>query len=180
MKTSSEDIRLRPWRDGDQTDLVRHANNRKVWLGLRDQFPHPYTLTDADAFLARLRAQDPVTIFAITVEDRPVGGIGLVLSSDVDRISAEIGYWLGEEYWGRGIATAAVRILTRQAFQTFALNRIFAIPYADNAGSIRVLVKARYRHEGTLLASAIKDGRIRDQELFAITRQEVLGSSLSV
>ncbi len=180
MTTPSEPYALRPWRDGDQHDLVGHANNRKVWLGLRDKFPYPYTLTDADAFLDRIRAQNPLTVFAITVEDRPVGGIGLVLGSDVDRISAEIGYWLGEEYWGRGIATIAVRALTSQAFATFELNRLFAIPYADNAASIRVLVKAGYRHEGTLVASAIKDGRIRDQELFAITRTEVLGSPLSV
>jgi len=172
MNTSVERCTLRPWREGDQHDLVRHANNRQIWLGLRDRFPHPYTLPDADAFLTRAGAQNPSTVFAITIEDRPVGGIGLVLGSDVERISAEIGYWLGEAYWGRGIATAAVRALTSQAFATFELNRIFAIPYADNSASIRVLVKAGYRHEGTLVASAIKDGQIRDQELFAITRQE--------
>lgn len=173
MEPPADLCTLRPWRDGDQHDLVRHANNRQVWLNLRDRFPHPYTLPDAEAFLARVQAQDPLTVFAIAVEDRPVGGIGLVLGDDVERISAEIGYWLGEEYWGRGIATAAVRALTRQAFATFELNRLFAVPYADNAAPIRVLVKAGYRREGTLLASAIKDGQIRDQELYAITRQEV-------
>jgi RimJ/RimL family protein N-acetyltransferase len=175
MNSPSDFCALRPWRDGDQHDLVRHANNRRVWLGLRDRFPHPYTLRDAEAFLARGYAQNPPTGLAIAVDDRPVGGIGLMLGHDVERISAEIGYWLGEEYWGRGIATAAVGSLTKTAFATFELNRLFAVPYADNAASIRVLVKAGYRHEGTLLASAIKDGRIRDQELFAITRREVLG-----
>jgi [ribosomal protein S5]-alanine N-acetyltransferase len=172
MNTPADLCTLRPWREGDQQDLVRHVNNRKVWLGLRDRFPHPYTLADAEAFLARVQTQDPLTVFAIAARDRPFGGIGLVLGDDVERISAEIGYWLGEEFWGRGIATAAVLALTRQAFATFELNRLFAVPYADNAASIRVLVKAGYRHEGTLLAAAIKDGQIRDQELFAITRQE--------
>jgi ribosomal-protein-alanine N-acetyltransferase len=172
---------LRPWRDGDQYDLVRHANNRQVWLGLRDRFPHPYTLADAEAFLTRVQAQDPITIFEITVADRPVGGIGLVLGDDVERISAEIGYWLGEEFWGRGIATAAVRGLTRHALATGDLNRVFAVPYSDNAASIRVLRKCSYRHEGTLRGSAIKDGRIRDQELYAITREESMhGTGLTV
>lgn len=139
MKTVSGLCTVRPWRDGDQHDLVRHANNRKVWLGLRDRFPHPYTLADAEQFLARAQAQTPLTVFAVAVEDRPVGGIGLVLGEDVERISAEIGYWLGEEFWGRGIATDAVRLLTGDAFATFELNRIFAVPYADNVASIRVL-----------------------------------------
>ena len=172
MEINLEVCSLRPWREGDQHDLVRNANNRKVWLGLRDRFPHPYTLADANAFLTRVQEIDPVTLFAITVADRPVGGIGLVLGDDVDRISAEIGYWLGEEFWGRGIATSAVRGLTRHAFANFDLNRIFAVPYSDNSASIRVLRKCEYRHEGTLIGSAIKDGRIRDQELFAITRNE--------
>jgi RimJ/RimL family protein N-acetyltransferase len=172
MELKLDQCSLRPWREGDQHDLVRHANNRKVWLGLRDRFPHPYTFTDADSFVSRIQAIAPITNFAVTVSDRPVGGIGLMLGEDVERISAEIGYWLGEEFWGRGIATAAVRGLTRHALANFNLNRVFALPYSDNAPSIRVLQKARYRHEGTLVGSAIKDGRIRDQELFAITREE--------
>jgi RimJ/RimL family protein N-acetyltransferase len=173
MEVQLDVCTIRPWHSGDQFDLVRHANNRRVWLGLRDRFPHPYTLADAEAFLGRVQAQDRPTVFAITVDDRPVGGIGLMLGGDVERISAEIGYWLGEEFWDRGIATAALRGLTRHAFTAFELNRLFAVPYSDNNASIRVLQKSGYRHEGTLVGSAIKDGRIRDQELYAITRDEV-------
>lgn len=165
---------LRSFRPGDEAELVRHANNRKVAAQLRDRFPHPYTLSDARDFLTRVQQQDPAQVLAIAVEDRVVGGIGVMLGADVERISAELGYWLGEELWGRGIATAAVRGITRYALATFELNRLFAVPFADNAASIRVLQKAGYRHEGTLIASAIKDGRIRDQELYAITRGEIV------
>jgi RimJ/RimL family protein N-acetyltransferase len=173
MKLDLDLCTLRPFRPGDEDDLVRHANNRKVWIGLRDRFPHPYTNADAESFLARVQLQNPQTIWAVTVEEHVVGGIGLVLGSDVERISAEIGYWLGEEFWGRGIATAAVRGLTRHAMAHFELNRIFAVPFASSTTSIRVLQKAGYRHEGTLIASAMKDGKILDQEMYAITRSEL-------
>lgn len=173
MQTLVPNCTLRAWRDGDQADLVRHANNRLVAQNLRDRFPHPYTPADADAYLARIGKLDPITSWAIALDDRPVGGIGLVIGEDVERVSAEIGYWLGQEFWGRGIATAAVRCLTQHAFAAFELNRVFAIPFADNAASIRVLIKCGYRHEGTLRGSAIKEGRLRDQELFAITRAEI-------
>src|SRR5438105_3326406 len=96
---------LRPWRVGDEDSLVRHANNRRVWRNL-SRLPHPYTTADAHAWIARASAQSPVTDFAITVDGEAVGGIGVELGRDVFRRSAEIGYWLGEAYWGRGSARA--------------------------------------------------------------------------
>ena len=100
---------IRPWLLSDRDRLVGIANNRRVSQNLGDRFPYPYTTADAESWLARAAEQHPRTTFAITVADQLAGGIGLVLQSDIHRLSAEIGYWLGEEFWGRGIATAAVR-----------------------------------------------------------------------
>ena len=91
-----ERCHLRPWQPSDVRSLVRHANNREVWLNLRDLFPHPYTTADAKRWLAQVCAQEPVTTFAVVVDDSAVGGIGFRIQSDVHRLSAEIGYWLGE------------------------------------------------------------------------------------
>ena len=96
---------IRAWRPGDRAALVRHANNRKVWRMLRDQFPHPYTTADADAWIAVADAQNPLTSFAIVADGAAVGGIGIVLHTDIHRRTAELGYWVGEAFWNRGIAT---------------------------------------------------------------------------
>ncbi|MXY22982.1 MAG: GNAT family N-acetyltransferase [Acidobacteria bacterium] len=163
---------VRSFRDADAAPIARHANNRKVWVQLRDQFPHPYTTDNAHGFIRFTLAQDRETAFAITVDDLPVGAIGVVLRDDVERCSAEIGYWLGEEYWGRGIATSALAGLTRFAFTAYDLERLYALPLASNAASCRVLEKAGYRLEGRLRRSAIKDGVVQDQLLYAILREE--------
>jgi RimJ/RimL family protein N-acetyltransferase len=161
---------VRSWRPGDATALVAHANNRKVWLNLRDRFPHPYTARDARSFLKSVIGARVETSFAIEVDGAAVGGIGFHVQSDVERIGAEIGYWLGEAYWGRGIATAAVRAVTEHALATPGLWRVFALPFADNRASARVLEKAGFTVEGRLRSSAIKDGRILDQLLYARIR----------
>ena len=93
---------LRPWREGDEPSLVRHANNYEVWRRLRDRFPHPYTHADAEQWIAFVQRQDPHTQFAIEVRGEATGGIGLEVGSDIERRTAEIGYWLGEAFWGRG------------------------------------------------------------------------------
>ncbi len=154
---------IRSWRPGDVASLAEHANNRKIWLNLRDRFPHPYTTRDARAFIKSARDMDPESLFAIAVDDVAVGGIGFVQQRDVERVSAEIGYWLGEAYWGRGIVTEALVAVTRYAIERDGLARIFALPFAHNAASCRVLEKAGYTLEGRLRRSAIKDGLIVDQ-----------------
>lgn len=164
---------LRPSRDGDQADIVHHANNPNVARHLRDLFPQPYTLKDASEWLARVARQSPPLNVAITIDDHFIGGIGLALGTDIHRISAEVGYWLGETYWGRGIAACALRGFTQYAFTTFPdLNRIFAYVDEDHSPSIHVLEKAHYRREGHLLGAAIKHGQIHNQFLYAITRDE--------
>jgi RimJ/RimL family protein N-acetyltransferase len=158
---------VRPWEDGDVESLHRHANNRRVSMHLRDRFPYPYELQHAKTFLAWLRQQPTPTVWAIEVDGEAVGGIGVELHQDVERVSAEVGYWLGETVWGRGIATDALRGVTAEAFSRFDLTRLYALPFADHAASVRVLEKAGYVLEGRLRQSAIKDGKIRDQFLYA-------------
>jgi ribosomal-protein-alanine N-acetyltransferase len=162
---------VRSWRHGDEDSLPLHANNRKVWLNLRDRFPHPYTRSDAEQWIEFITQTAPETNFAIDVNGEAVGGIGLVLHDDVERCSAEVGYWLGENYWGKGIATAALNCFTEYALNEFNLTRVYAVPYARNAASIRVLEKAGYTCEGLLRRSAIKDGLVLDQFMYAKTDQ---------
>lgn len=165
---------LRPWREADVSSIVRHANNRAVWLNLRDRFPHPYTTADARAWIAAVSGEDPVVNFAIDVEGDAVGGIGLVPQPDVERCSAEIGYWLGEAYWNRGIATAALRAVTAYGFDRLGFERIFAGVHEWNPASMRVLEKAGYSREAVLRRSVVKDGRVIDKVLFAALRAEWL------
>jgi RimJ/RimL family protein N-acetyltransferase len=160
---------LRPWQVRDAKALVLHANNRKIWLNLRDAFPHPYTLADARQWIQFARSSKPPCHFAIVIDGKAVGGIGLMFKEDVFRKSVEIGYWLGEAYWGRGIATEAVRALTDYAFTSFDICRIFAGVYEWNPASMRVLEKAGYTLEGRLKKSVTKDGKTIDEFLYART-----------
>ena len=158
---------VRSYRPCDARSLAKFANNRKVWLNLRDGFPHPYTIEDGEAFIARALSASPETMFAIAVGGEAAGGIGFVLHSDVERVSAELGYWLGEPFWGRGIVSEAVEAVTRYAVKQYALKRVFAVPYAWNGASSRVLEKAGFTLEGRMRKSAIKDGQVIDQFLYA-------------
>jgi RimJ/RimL family protein N-acetyltransferase len=161
---------LRPWRPSDVAALVWHANNRNIWRNVRDRFPHPYT-REAGEFWVQIANENPYEPnFAIAVDDEAVGGIGLIFGQDIDRRSAEIGYWLSEQYWGRGIATAAVRALTEYAFAHFDLARIWANVFAWNPGSMRVLEKAGFVREGILRKAATKDGQTIDVVMYALVR----------
>jgi len=162
--------RLRPFRDGDQASIARYANNRRVWLNLRDAFPHPYTRSDADAWVRRVGGQAPPTQLGIEVAGEVAGSIGLTLQEDVHRRSAEIGYWLGEPFWGRGLMSEAVLAFTAYALATFDVCRLYATVFEWNPASARVLEKAGYVLEGRLRKSVIKDGQAIDQLLFAYVR----------
>jgi [ribosomal protein S5]-alanine N-acetyltransferase len=158
---------VRPWASTDAQSLERHANNRHVSMHLRDRFPYPYEHHHATAFLTWIAQQPSATVWAIEVDGDAAGGIGIELHSDVERVSAEIGYWLGESVWGRGIATEALVAVTAEAFKRYDITRLYAVPFADHQASIRVLEKAGYVREGRMKQSAIKDGKIRDQFLYA-------------
>ena len=158
---------IRPWEMADAESLQKNANHRGVSIHLRDRFPFPYGIEQARAFLEWITKQPQPTVWAIDVAKEAVGAIGIELHSDVERVSAEIGYWLGPEYWNRGIATDALKAVTVAVFKQFEITRLYAVPFADHAASIRVLEKAGYVKEGHLRQSAIKNGLIRDQALFA-------------
>jgi [ribosomal protein S5]-alanine N-acetyltransferase len=159
---------VRRWRTTDAGPLVRHANDPAVARQLRDRFPHPYTASDAVAFLRMTAAERDASNLAIEVAGEAAGGIGFVQGTDVERYSAEIGYWLGAQYWGRGIMSEALALVTAYAFESRNLLRLYALPFADNAASVRVLEKAGYTREGLLRASAVKFGTPRDQLLYGV------------
>jgi len=150
---------------------VRHANNRNVWLNLRDRFPYPYTTSDARSWLEMVVGNKPETNFAIAVLDEAVGGIGFTVQPDVGRRSAEIGYWLGEEFWGRGIATEALIAVTDYAFSNYDVCRLYAHVFDWNGASARVLEKAGYACEGRMTKSVTKDGQTIDQLMYAMIRE---------
>jgi len=158
---------VRPWELDDLEPLVRHADDPGVAAWLRDGFPHPYGRADGERFLARVVAEDPVTSFAIEVEGEAAGGIGFTLQADVERVSAELGYWLARPHWGKGITTAAVRAATEHALAAHGLVRVYATPYDGNAASCRVLEKAGFVLEARLRRAVIKGGVIRDKLLYA-------------
>jgi [ribosomal protein S5]-alanine N-acetyltransferase len=163
---------VRSWTNDDLPSLVKYADNRKIWLNLRDRFPYPYTRRDGRDFIHLARSQRPETMFAIEVDGDASGGIGFVPHTDVERVSAEIGYWLGEPFWGRGVVSEALVAVTQYAIETHNLTRVFALPYARNAASCRVLEKAGYVLEARLRRSAIKDGEIIDQMQYAFVAPE--------
>jgi [ribosomal protein S5]-alanine N-acetyltransferase len=165
-------ITLRRWQKEDRERLAELANNRKIWLNLRDRFPFPYTTADAEAWIAHCGAeQGPPTQFAIEAEGELVGAIGFEALSDERRLGAEIGYWIGEPYWGRGIATAALIDASQRAFTEFPFERLQAAVYDWNPASMRVLAKAGYQLEGRLRRSIIKDGQVGDSVIYALLRR---------
>jgi RimJ/RimL family protein N-acetyltransferase len=167
MKLTLRTCEVRSWHPRDLGSLVTHANNPKVALNLRDRFPSPYTPRDGREFIKMARAMTPECLFAIAVNGEAVGGIGFVPLHDVERVSSEVGYWLGEPYWGRGITTDALRAITGYAIETHGFTRLFALPFASNEASCRVLEKAGYVLEARLRKSAIKGGTIIDQLQYA-------------
>ncbi|MBS1818035.1 MAG: GNAT family N-acetyltransferase [Acidobacteria bacterium] len=172
MRVELSNAVVRSWEPADATSMAKHADNRAIWLNLRDRFPHPYTRNHAVAFIRRVQANRPETTFCIEVDGEAAGGIGFMLQQDIERVSAEVGYWLGEPFWGRGIGTGVLRAVTAYAMTAHGLTRLFAVPFADNLPSCRVLEKAGYVLEGVMRRSAIKDGRIRDQKLYAFVGPE--------
>jgi RimJ/RimL family protein N-acetyltransferase len=162
---------LRRWKKSDRESLVRHANNPNVSRHLRNIFPCPYTNADAHAWLRRKVSKEGAPWrFAIEAGGEAVGGIGLDLGKDVESHSAEIGYWLGEAFWGRGIMTAAAKAMTARALASPRFYRVCAHVSAQNPASMRVLEKAGYQREGVLVRSGVKNGVLFDQMLYAITR----------
>ncbi len=167
MKIRFGEYMIRDWRKDDAASIARYANNRNIAMWLRDRFPYPYTIYDAEGFLAAVARQNPRVSFAIATRYEAIGGIGLDMGADVYRFTAELGYWLGEPFWGRGIMSQAVAEFAAWAFKHIELYRMYANVFATNGASARVLEKAGFECEGRLRASVFKNGQILDQLLFA-------------
>lgn len=148
--------------------LQQLANNSKIAKNLRDAFPHPYTINDAQAFLELVSQNRMGYVFAIYDDETFIGVGSVVPQADVYHNSAEIGYWLGEPFWHKGYATEAVKLLTRYVFDKLNLIRIYAGVFAGNTASMKVLEKAGYRLEAVLQSSVTKYGKVMDQHSYSI------------
>lgn len=164
------DLRVRDWRRDDLDALLRYASNSKIAGNLRDQFPHPYTRRDGIEYLNYVRSMDPPMAFAIEYGAEAVGGIGFKLGVDIARLSVEMGYWLAEPLWGRGLTTKAVTAASDWAFDAYKVVRVFATVFSHNVASLRVLEKSGFVREGVLRRSAVKNGVILDQVMYAKVR----------
>lgn len=156
----------------DCESLAENADNEKIWNNLMDHFPHPYTKQNAFDYISMVKAMSgKPTRFAIEIEGRAVGCIGFGSEGDVERVTAEIGYWIGEKYWGHGLMSQVVKDLTRYAFENFHYQKIYALVFDYNQGSQHVLGKAGYKLEAILHKAAVKNGRIVDFYYFSKMRE---------
>ena len=165
---------LRAWEFSDIDSLTSYANNAKIAANLRNAFPFPYSKSDAESYLSGCirKGSERQLSLAIVVDGEAAGSIGIFLKDDVYEKSGELGYWLAEPFWGRGIVTAAVKEICAMAFHRYDLVRIFAEPYARNIASCRVLEKAGFELEGVLRKSVFKNGQILDSCLYALVKKE--------
>ena len=162
---------LRSWSSDDAPAIAKYANNRKIWPNLRDAFPNPYDEDDAREWLAGIVGQNSETSFAVASADETIGGIAVHPGQDVRRRTGEIGYWMGEPYWGRGIATDAVRAVVDHASAEFDLMRVEAYVFEWNPASCRVLEKVGFVQEARFRRRATKDGKTIDEYLYALVRE---------
>ncbi len=163
---------IRPWSEADLDALVMYANNWNIAKNMTDKFPHPYSESDGRAFIEFATKDDPVHIFAIDLDGQAIGGIGIHPQSDIHRKNAELGYWLAEPFWGRGIISHAIRQILEFAFNTYDINRVFARPFGANLASQRVLEKNRFTLEGRFEKTLFKNGEYVDELVYAMRRTD--------
>lgn len=167
---------LRKWKKEDAQEIAKAANNPKIANNLRNSFPHPYSINDAEWFITDCIAKEGKGQLtrAIEVDGKAVGSIGIFLMEDVYEKSAELGYWLAENYWRQGIVSRAVRMSCREAFATFDLIRIFAEPFEHNTGSRRALEKAGFTYEGTMRNGVYKNGKVHSYCMYSLLREDAV------
>jgi RimJ/RimL family protein N-acetyltransferase len=175
MELQSGNIKLRPLRLTDAERLAELANNEKISRNLRDGFPNPYTLVDAENFLSKFTNQDPVTFFGIEYNGEHVGNISLVPGQDIYRKSAEIGYFIGESYWNKGIVTTAVNLITEYGFKHLGIIRIQTGVFEYNTASMRVLEKCGFVKDGVFRKSVFKQNKIWDEVRYSKINPEIEG-----
>ena len=166
--------RIRKWELSDAKDLAAALSNKKVQDNLRDGLPYPYTEQDGKEFIsAMLSADENETFaFAITVDNMVLGSIGIFRQGNIHRQTAELGYYIAEEYWGKGIMTEAVKQICEYVFGDSDIIRIYAEPFAYNIASCRVLEKVGFQYEGTLRSNAVKNGKVIDMKMYSLIKEE--------
>lgn len=164
-------FKLRPWNSNDLISLVKYANNWNVAKNLTDKFPFPYTEQHGKSFINYATKDNPIHIFAIEVNGESVGGIGIHPQDDIQRKNAELGYWLGEPFWGLGIISQAIQEVVSYAFNTYDIDRVFARPFGSNVGSQRVLEKNGFILEAKFDKILIKNDELEDELFYAVRRQ---------
>lgn len=163
---------LRPWEESDADSLAENINNKKIWDCVRDSLPFPYTVNDARAFICYTKKAPYPQNFAVVIDGKAIGSIGISPCTDVERISAEVGYWIGETHWGYGIASDAVKAVTRYVFEHTEIIRLYASVYEHNKASMRVLEKAGFTCLCTLHKAAIKNGVILNMAYYELVKPE--------
>lgn len=166
---------LRKWQPTDAKQVELVANNKNIANNLRNVFPNPYSIDNAQWFINDCieKGDSRQLARAIDVDGKAIGSISISLQNDVYEKSAELGYWLAEDYWGKGIMTQAVKLICKQAFDTFDIERIYAEPYAHNQGSSRVLEKAGFTYEGTMRNGVYKNGNVYSYCMYSLLKDEI-------
>ena len=167
--------KIRRWELSDARDLATALSNKKIQDNLRDGLPYPYTEQDGKEFISAMLAanENDTFAFAITVNGKVIGSIGAFRQGNIHRQTAELGYYIAEEYWGKGIMTEAVKQLCDYVFSNTDIIRIYAEPFAYNIGSCRVLEKAGFQYEGTLRSNALKNGNVFDMKMYSKLKTEL-------
>lgn len=161
---------IRKWRMTDAPDLALALNNKRILDNLRDGLPYPYTQRDAEEYIASMLSADEnkTFAFAITVDGRAIGSIGVFRQDNIHFRTAELGYYISEQFWGKGICTDAVKQVCAHVFEHSDIIRIYAEPFAHNTASCRVLEKAGFQFEGVLRKNAVKNGKVIDMKLYSV------------
>lgn len=161
--------KIRKWKLSDAANLAAALSNKKVQDNLRDGLPYPYTEQDGIDFISAMLSADKndTFAFAITIDDKAIGSIGAFRQSNIHQLTAELGYYIAEEYWGKGIMAEAVKQICEYVFSVSDIIRIYAEPFAYNTASCRVLEKSGFQYEGTLRKNAVKNGKVLDMKLYS-------------
>jgi len=166
----SKSFLLRPFREEDVPSLAHYANNLKIARFMTNRFPHPYTEEDARAFIKLAMSHEPTKIFTIDIDGKASGGVGLFQQEDVHCKNAELGYWVAEPFWGKGIVSAAILEMIDYGFNTFDIDRIYAVPFGPNTASQRVLEKTGFKLEARFEKTIFKHGEQLDELVYAIRK----------
>ncbi|MDE7267458.1 MAG: GNAT family N-acetyltransferase [Lachnospiraceae bacterium] len=164
---------IRKWNIKDAVNLAEMLNNKKILDNLRDGLPYPYTVKDAEEYITAMLSadQEKTFAFAITLDDKVIGSIGVFRCENIHFRTAEMGYYIGEPYWGKGIMTSAVKQTCQYIFEHTDIIRIFAEPFSENVASCRVLEKAGFEFEGLLRNNAVKNGKVLDMRMYSLIRE---------